>query len=200
MRWLIIAALAVVSGAASSAELHPGLVLNAPDRTRLLQPPGEFREISLTSHTGRPYTLFDQKPHPVLLFFGFTHCRNICPTTLDQLREVRQSLAGSTVSPEVIFISVDGERDDVATVNRYIQRFGDGFTGLTDSPDRIQPIAAGLSAVFFRGMATDSEGGYDVQHTSQVYLISKAGKVVAVFYNAPAADILSTLKWIEGQP
>jgi len=118
---------------------------------------------------------------------------------MQDLREARRLVAQSSGAPEIVFVSVDGERDDVDTLRQFVEPFGEGFTGLTDSPERVQKIAAEYSAVFFKGMATDTEGGYDMQHTSQVYLIDAAGFLVAVFYAPPLEDIVTTLDWINRQ-
>ena len=129
-----------------------------------------------------------------LVFFGFTNCQTVCPTTLQVLRQARRALEGSKVAPTVVLISVDGERDSPAAMKKYLAPFGRGYIGLTGDPKLVRDIAAQFSAVFFKGAPPDQSGAYQVEHTSQVYLVDRAGKLKATFYGATASEIESVLK------
>ncbi len=187
------------SVAATPSSVPADLSLQAPDRTRFVTPPKPVEDFSMPSDDGRHLSLSELRGRALLLFFGFTHCRSVCPTTLKQLQDIRQALPDGQARPEIVFISVDGKRDDVDTIRRYIEPLGEGFRAMTDDPERVKPIAARFSAVFFRGGPTDTTGGYDVEHTSQVYLVNPSGDLVAVFYNPPAQDIADTLVWLSRQ-
>ena len=79
-------------------------------------------------------------------------------------------------------------------MQKYLEPFMPGFIGLTGDPRAVRDIAAQFRAVFFKGMPTDSVGGYNVEHTSQIYLVDKAGRLRATFYNAPSDDIIATTR------
>ena len=89
-----------------------------------------------------------------------------------------------------VFVSVDDARDTPAVLREYLAPFAPGVIGLTGEPAEVRVLADKVSAVFFKGMPTDDRGGYDVAHTSQVYLIDAEGRLRATFYGA-GADAIS---------
>ena len=135
---------------------------------------------------GGAFAFSNLRGRTALVFFGFTNCRSVCPPTMQKLRQVHRSLDAENVPITVVFVSVDGERDTPAAMKEYLAPFTPGFIGLTGEPRVVRDIAATFPAVFFRGMPTDTEGGYDVEHSSQVYLVDKEGQLRATFYNAAA--------------
>jgi protein SCO1 len=91
---------------------------------------------------------------------------------------------------------VDGERDTPAVMKAFLEPLGPGFLGLTGDPRIVRDIATDFSAVFFKGMPTDAAGGYDVEHTSQVYLVDREGRLRATFYNAPVGDMVAVTRGV----
>jgi protein SCO1/2 len=153
--------------------------------------PVPLPEFRLTDEHGRPFGLAELRGRTALLFFGFTNCRNVCPATMQVLRQVERSVKGESKSLVNVFVSVDGARDTPAVLRDYLAPFKPGFIGLTGEPTEVRVLADKLSAVFFKGMPVDDRGGYDVEHTSQVYLIDAQGRLRATFY-AAGADAMAT--------
>jgi protein SCO1 len=88
-------------------------------------------DVELVDHTGSPFRLSDLRGEATLLFFGFTHCPDICPLTLDKLARARERLGRTASDLRIVLVTVDPERDDPATLARYVRHFGDGVIGTT---------------------------------------------------------------------
>jgi protein SCO1/2 len=162
------------------------------ERTMLAQPPKPVADFELVDQNGKAFRFRQLRGQPALVFFGFTNCATVCPATLQVLRQVHRELGG--IAPKVVLISVDGERDTPEAMNRYLTPFGKDFIGLTGAPAAVRDIAAGFSAVFFKGAPSDRSGNYQVEHTSQVYLVDATGTLVATFYGASADEISAAVR------
>ena len=184
---------------ASSTQPSPP-ALTQPDRTQLVKPPQGLADFVLTNEDAQPFKFSNLRGRTALVFFGFTNCPNVCPPTMQKLRAVQRSLADEKSPLTSILISVDGERDTPAVMKQYLEPFMPGFLGLTGDPRAVRDIASAFSAVFFKGMPTDSAGGYNVEHTSQVYLVDREGRLRASFFNAPAGDMIETTRRVMRQP
>jgi protein SCO1/2 len=148
-----------------------------------------LKDFELVDQDGRSFKFSQLRGQTALVFFGFTNCPSVCPTAMQLLRQVGRSLQQQDVVVDVVFISVDGERDTPSVIKQFLEPFMPGFIGLTGEPRRVKDIATAFSAVFFKGMPTDTVGGYNVEHTSQVYLVDRDGRMRATFFNAPAVDV-----------
>jgi protein SCO1/2 len=166
------------------------------DRVRIAENARSVAEFSLLDQDGKPFTQDQLRGGTSLVFFGFTHCRNVCPATMQVLRSVSRTIDDERLT--TVFVSVDGDRDTPSVVRSFLQPFMPGFVGLTGSPQAVRRLADGFSAVFFKGMQT-GDGGYDVEHTSQVYLVDRQGRIRASFYNAPESDIASVTRSVMGE-
>ena len=124
----------------------------------------------------------------VMLTLGFTHCPDICPFILENLAEVEWKMTGhlgAAAVPQVVFLSVDPERDRPQHLANYVEYFNPGFLGLSGEPREIDRLVAELEA-FYRYGKKDAEGSYSVTHSAEVYLIDPRGRLVAKF--APPID------------
>jgi len=133
----------------------------------------------LIDQTGRAGTEQDLKGKPSLIFFGFTHCPDICPTTLFEVSEILGALGEEAARVNALFVTVDPERDDAAQLKLYLSSFHPVLRGLTGSPEN---IAAMLKAyrVYSRKVPL-KDGGYTMDHTALVYLLDREGRFVAPF-------------------
>jgi protein SCO1/2 len=165
-------------------------------RVVLAQPARPLADFSLTDQDVRPFQFSALEGRTVLVFFGFTHCQSVCPPTLQVLRQVYRSLDDDGSALTCVFISVDGARDSPAVLKEYLAPFAPGFVGLTGDPTLVRDIAAGFPAVFFKGMPTDKAGGYDVEHSSQVYLVDGERRLRATFYNASAEEMVAVTRTV----
>jgi protein SCO1 len=196
VRLVLAAFVLAVSITPVCATEQAAAALAQPDRTKLVMPPQTLSDFSLTDQDGHSFNFNDLRGQTVLVFFGFTNCPNVCPPTLQKLRQVERSLQHEKSSLTTAFVSVDGERDTPAAMKKYLEPFEPGFIGLTGDPGAVRDIATSFSAVFFKGMPTDAVGGYNVEHTSQVYLVDREGRLRATFYNAPADDMILTTRMV----
>ena len=133
----------------------------------------------LVDQNGRTVTDADFKGEPSLVFFGFTHCPDACPTTLLELSDVLQKLGPASSKVHVVFITVDPERDDVASLKDYLSSFNPQVVGLTGDPTAIAAVAKEYR-VYYKKVPTDS-GDYTMDHTALVYLMDRDGHFVAPF-------------------
>jgi protein SCO1/2 len=137
---------------------------------------GPFR---LTDQDGRTVTEQDLKGRPFLVFFGFTYCPDICPTTLFEVSELLRSLGPDADRVRALFITVDPERDTVSAMKTYVSNFDPHMIGLTGDPAEIAKVAKEYR-VYFKKVPLDS-GGYTMDHTALVYLMDKDGHFVSPF-------------------
>ena len=133
----------------------------------------------LTDQNGKVVTEQDLKGHPFLVFFGFTHCPDVCPTTLFEVSEVMRALGPDAERTRALFITVDPERDTPAVMKDYLSSFDPHLSGLTGDPAEIAAVAKAYR-VYFKKVPLD-EGGYTMDHTAIVYLMDKTGRFVSPF-------------------
>ncbi|WP_410498776.1 SCO family protein [Chitinibacter sp. S2-10] len=142
-------------------------------------------EFELLDHHGQKRTLADYRGKIVVLFFGYTSCPDVCPTTLSELRGVINDLGEQAKEVQVLFISVDPERDNPALLGQYVPAFHPGFIGLTGSKAQIDAAAKNYRAIYQK---QGKDKSYTVDHTAGSYLIDRAGKTrVMISYGAGAA-------------
>ena len=137
---------------------------------------GPFR---LVNQNGQTVTDQDFKGRPFLVFFGFTHCPEICPTTLFEVSEIIRNLGPDGDRVRAIFITIDPERDTPAALKEYLSSFDPRLSALPGDPDAIAAVAKSYRA-FYRKVPLE-QGGYTMDHTAIVYLMDKQGRFVAPF-------------------
>ncbi|NPB07080.1 MAG: SCO family protein [Aquificae bacterium] len=117
----------------------------------------------------------------VLLFFGYTHCPDVCPAAMYNLQKMMEKLdEDERKKVQVVFISVDPERDTPDLTDRYAKHFHPSFMGLTGSPEEIAKVAKKYM-VYYKKVEGGSEGGYLVDHTAYIYLITKDGTLKLIY-------------------
>lgn len=162
--------------------------LPALDRIYANPAPAPIADFTLTDQSGQSRKFSSLRGEPVLVFFGFTHCANICPTTLGRLKSLHEARGGSLKAARVVFVSVDGDRDTPANLKSYLAPLSRDFVGLTGEPKETARIAAQFAAVFFKEPAA-KDGSYNVMHSTQVFVVDKAGRLRASFADASIEDM-----------
>ncbi len=137
---------------------------------------GPFR---LTDHNGRIVTDHDFRGHPFLVFFGFTHCPDVCPTALFEVSEVLGKLGPDAARASALFITVDPERDTPEQMKDYLSSFDPRLVGLTGDPAAIAAVAKAYR-VYVKKVPLEGSD-YTMDHTALVYLMDKDGRFVAPF-------------------
>ncbi|WP_299821585.1 SCO family protein [uncultured Jannaschia sp.] len=141
-------------------------------------------EFDLVDHEGRPVSPDMLVGQPSLVFFGFTFCPDVCPTTLADISGWLDELGTATHELNVVFITVDPERDDVEAMAEYVGYFHPAIRGWTGLEEQIVRAAEGFRATYER--ATTDSGDYTMNHTSSVFLFDAAGRFVStVDYHEP---------------
>lgn len=137
---------------------------------------GPFR---LVDHNGKAVTDSDLKGKPSLIFFGFTHCPDVCPTALFDMTEVYKALGSDGDRLAAFFVTVDPERDTPETLKEYLSSFDPRLRGLTGDAAAVAAMEKAYR-VYARKVPLDA-GGYTMDHTAIVYLMDKEGRFVAPF-------------------
>lgn len=134
------------------------------------------RDFALTDHTGARRTIADYRGKVVAVFFGFTQCPDVCPTALADLAQVRKALGADADKLQVIFISLDPERDTREVLAQYVPGFDPSFVGLAGSLEDTTRTAREFK-VFFAKSPGKTPTSYSIDHTAGIYLFDKTGRV-----------------------
>lgn len=189
---LIIWALCAVALAA----IGVFFITSKPDQapTRMVTSASFGGPFTLVGSNGQPFGSDQLKGKPYVLFFGFTHCPDTCPTTLARLVKLRRD-AGGDGAFDIVFVTVDPERDGPKEMATYSKAFGAPIIGLTGSPAQIDQVKKEFG-IFSQKVAT-GDGDYTVDHTATVLLFDRDGKFVATIapdeQDQPAVDKLKRM-------
>ena len=149
---------------------------------------------TLVGSDGQPFSSQKLAGKPYAVFFGFTHCPDVCPNTLARLAQLRQKLGRGEDSFQIVFITVDPERDTPQAVGAYTQLFDTPIIGLTGSPQQIAQVAKQHAIYHAKVPQPDQPDGYTVDHGAAVLLFDRNGKFTSTIAqeegNDPALDKL----------
>jgi protein SCO1 len=179
---------------------EPAVALEV-ERKQVIDPPKDLIDFTLTDQNGNARTLSDLQGQPVLLFFGFTHCPDVCPATLAHFRQVKRDLGEQGSDVTFVLVSVDGSRDTPETLKAYVEQFDPEFVGLTGDEDYVREIGSDYFLFFNRAVieGTPSAAGYMVDHTAYSYLIDAEGKLRVIYpFQAPRELIVKDLQDLIG--
>jgi protein SCO1 len=133
----------------------------------------------LTDQTGRPVTDKSLKGKPTLIFFGFTHCPDVCPTSLFEISQVLRALGPDADRVNAYFISVDPERDTQGAMKDYLSSFDPHLKGLTGDPEAVAKVISAYRV--YAKKVPLKDGDYTMDHTALIYLMDRDGKFVSPF-------------------
>ena len=182
MRFLVAMAIsALLAGCGGDAPQAPKFTLT--DVTGA----GFGKELNLTDHNGKPRTLADFRGKVVTVFFGFTHCPDACPTTLAEMAQVMKELGPDAERLQVLFITVDPDRDTPQVLKQYVPSFHPSFLGLYGDAEATARTAKEFK-VFFQKQPVKN-GGYSVDHGAGTFILDREGKLrlFAQYGQGPAA-------------
>ena len=166
------------------------------EATRLTNIKGLIPDLAfeLTDENNKVVSAKDYLGYTVAVFFGFTSCPEICPTTMHQLAGILDKIGEPASSVKVLFISVDPKRDSAEKLKKYTQTFGPAFIGLRGEDEVIKDMTKRYRVTFGYG-DLDKEGNYDVSHSGAVFVFDKNGEArLLVTQSSAAEDILYDLK------
>lgn len=153
------------------------------------------KSLTLTNaSTGQPVSLEDFRGKLVMLFFGFTHCPDVCPTTLLKAAEVRKQLGPDGERMQVLFVTVDPDRDSAEVLSKYVPAFHPSFIGLRGSQEEINKAAREFK-VFFQKVPNRDGSSYNVDHTAASYILDTEGRLrLFVRHTQPVEEIVADLR------
>jgi protein SCO1 len=134
-------------------------------------------DFSLPDTTGKTRTLGDFKGKAVVLFFGYTHCPDVCPTTLAELSQALQQLGDKAKDVQVLMVTVDPERDTAPLLGQYVQAFNPSYIGLRPASDAQLEKVAKDFRVYYAKSPGKTPGEYTMDHTAASYVFDKDGKL-----------------------
>lgn len=147
--------------------------------SKVAQPAAIGGPFQLTDQTGKAVTDKDLKGKPTLIFFGYTHCPDVCPTSLFEMSEVLRALGKDADKVNAVFISVDPERDTPATMKDYLSSFDPHLEGLSGDPAETARVITSYR-VYAKKVPT-KDGDYTMDHTALIYLMDREGRFVSPF-------------------
>ena len=158
--------------------------------TVVAAPGGDF---SLTDHNGESFRLQQLRGKLVLLFFGYTHCPDICPTELANLAAVMNTLGDRAAEVQGVFVSLDPERDTPALLRDYTRYFSDNLIGLTGSQEEIAAVARQYRVKYNKHWKEN--GGYSLDHSVNLYVIDRNGLLSTIVpYGLPPEHVLMLIR------
>jgi len=134
------------------------------------------REFSLTDHTGQRRTLADYKGKLVLMFFGYTQCPDVCPTTMADMAQVMKEMGPQADQVQVLFVTVDPERDTQKLLAEYVPAFDKRFVGLYGTLAETAKVAKEFK-VYYAKVEGETDSSYTVDHTAGTYVFDREGKI-----------------------
>jgi protein SCO1/2 len=142
---------------------------------------------ALTDHTGKPRTLADYKGKVVVVFFGYTQCPDVCPTTMAEMASVMQKLGPLADQVQVLFITLDPERDTQHLLAQYVPAFDKRFIGLRGTPEQTAKTAKDFK-VFYSKVPGTEPGSYTIDHTAGSYVFDRDGRLRLFIRHGQGAD------------
>lgn len=168
----------------------PALHFNAIDITGA----NYASDFQLPDATGKTRSLAEFKGKVVFVFFGFTQCPDVCPTTMAELAQVRKQLGPQGDLLQGVFITLDPERDSAIMLRDYVQGMDPSFIGLRGSPDQTAALSKAFK-IFYQKVPSPSGEGYTIDHTAGAYVFDKQGQVrLFVRYGQGADKLLADIK------
>tara|TARA_R110002073_G_scaffold138601_1_gene288372 strand:- start:58 stop:681 length:624 start_codon:yes stop_codon:yes gene_type:complete len=190
--WVLVGLATVVGG---GLELWHQLAPESPPTATEAAGSAISTDFELVDHTGKTATDENFRGKWLLVFFGFTHCPDVCPTGLATIAQVMDELGPEGEEVQPLFVSIDSERDTPETMAEFVSAFHPRIVGLTGATEAIASAAKNFRVYYGRVDDASSPNGYTMEHTTSVYLIDPEGRFVKPYsYNATSDDIADDLR------
>ncbi|MEH6433680.1 SCO family protein [Massilia sp. DD77] len=162
-------------------------------KSGVFEPPRAAPEIALPASTGKPFKLSSLRGKVVVLEFGYTQCPYVCPVSLASLAQARTLLGAAAADVQVVFVTVDPERDSTSHLRSYLARFDPSFIGIGGTPEQIQGVLKDYGISVSKQLV-EGKAGYQLGHSSYLYFVDRRGMLRALMpFGRPAADIAHDL-------
>jgi protein SCO1 len=190
--WLGLGILVVLLVATAATFAHPysfhGSVIQDT------YPAPDFR---LIDNQGRQFQLTQQHGKVVLIFFGFTNCSDICPTTMADFKQISQRLGKDAGKVDFVFITVDPDRDTPQITAQYVAQFDPAFYGLSGTEQELKPVWEGYGVYRKLNRQNPADTSYEVEHSTQIYAIDPSGNLRLTFsYGTSIDNMLQDVRYL----
>jgi len=175
------------------------LTLSPPYQIRgsVIEPSYPAPEVELSDSQGQAFSLKDQRGKIVLMFFGYSSCPDVCPTTLADLKQTRAYLEEDADATQVVFITLDPDRDTPEKIQAYTSLFAPDFLGLSGSMEDLEPIWKAYGVFREIDEETITAAGYLVSHSARIYLIDQEGSLrITYTFGTPPEDIAKDIQYL----
>lgn len=190
-RWLVLG-LAALLAACNASHTYGGAVTD---------PPAPIGDFTLTDQANAPFALSEFKGKWIMLYYGYTHCPDVCPMTLSILRDVKKTLGPDGDQIAVAFVTIDPDRDTVDLMGKYVAHFDASFKALTGTPDQIAAAAKPLNVKYDKRPSDQPALGYTMAHTAFVYLIDPQFRLRVTYpFSVKSEEITADLQYLMKQP
>ncbi len=154
-------------------------------------------DFTLTTTEGQPFRLSDERGKIVLMFFGFTSCPDVCPTTLAEAKRILEGLGDDVENVRFVFVTVDPERDTQQRLGQYIAAFHPDIIGLRGTPEELQTVFDSYGIHVAKVPLEDSALGYTMEHTARIFLVDQKGRLrLSYAFGTPDEDILLDVQYL----
>jgi protein SCO1/2 len=188
----------VVVAMRASVHRPPYAAAKAPEetfRSGLFDPPRDAPDFALQGSTGKTVRLRDYRGKIVVLEFGFTFCQHVCPVTLGNLRQVFAKLGPAASDVQVVFVTVDPKRDSPERLAQFLGALHPSFVGVTGTAEELRIVRDAYGIMAEEAVSKNAELGYEVNHSSFIYLVDRAGRLrVLIPFGKPVDDIVADLR------
>lgn len=182
--WLAVISLASCGGETNRDEAKPTFL------TTDITGAAFGRDFKLTDHTGKIRSLADFKGKVVVLFFGYTHCPDVCPATMGELAAAVQKLGKDAERVQVLFITIDPDRDTPALLAQYLSAFNPAFLGLSGDAQATKEIAREFK-IIYQKQAEENPDQHNVDHSTGTYIFDPAGKLRLYVSTGKGRDVFT---------
>jgi protein SCO1 len=156
----------------------------------LIDPPAPAPDFELIDQHGQPYRLSDQKGKVVLVFFGYTHCPDVCPVTLTDFKQIKTQLGNQSKDVAFLFITADPERDTTEQLKKYLENFDTDFIGLTQERSLLEPVWNDYG-VYQAKVESNDPDNYLVDHSARTYTIDKNGNLRLTYLFGTSSEVIA---------
>jgi len=176
--------------------LQPALAgEDAEFKSGVFDPPRMAPDFVLQGSHGAPVSMSQYRGKVVILEFGFTHCPGVCPVTLANLARVFEKLGPASAEVQVVFVTVDPDRDSLPRLKEFLSFFNPAFVGATGTAQQLEAVRQAYGVTATRAPSANKKLGYEVHHSSSIFLIDRAGKLrLQTPFGKPVDDIVHDLR------
>jgi protein SCO1/2 len=184
--------------AGAAADTQPGSeqpVYEPPTKGTPIEPPRELMDFTLPNQDGEPMSLSDLRGKPTLIYFGYTYCPDVCPTTLADLMRAKRQLGELGDEVNVLLISVDAARDSSEVLKKYLGNFDEDFVGMRADTDTLRQIGADYGLYVRKREIEGTSADYLIDHSANTYFVDAEGRLIMLYgYGIPAEVVAEDVR------